>query len=53
MITRYRIREIVDDLIEKREEDKKTNQLNQLSMNGLNDKFISELKGLKRKLCAL
>ena len=53
MITRYRIREIVDELIEKRDLDAKSNRIYNLGVCDLNEVFIQELKRLKIKLCNL
>ena len=53
MITRNKIRLLIDELIEKRDLDAKSNRIHNLGVGDLNEMFINELKRLKIKLCSL
>ena len=50
MITRKRIDEIIDSLIIYRETQQKNNNIYAMNVDMLNEKFISELETLKKKL---
>ena len=50
MITRKRIDEIIDSLIIYRETQQKNNNIYSMNVDMLNEKFISELEELKKKL---
>ena len=53
MITRNKIRLLIDELIEKRDLEAKSNRIYKLCVDELNEDFITELKRLKIKLCNL
>lgn len=50
MITRKKIEETIDSLILHRETQQKNNNIYSMNVDMLNEKFISELEELKKKL---